>query len=75
MCIGTETKCPICGSIVIQSGKGKPKEYCSESCRNFQKYLDAMERELIKIKFNDSQSAKLVKSDLWRKANIIVIPK
>lgn len=75
MCFGTDLKCPICGAVVFQNSKGRTKEYCSDSCRLFNKYFNAMEKALLDVDFKDSKSARTIKSQLWRVSNIVVIKK
>ena len=75
MCIGTKTYCPICGAVVIQSGKGKPRDYCSDNCRDTFKYINALERNLNKIDFKNKDCAKQLKGDIWSVSNLIKIPK
>lgn len=73
--IGTEYKCPICGNSFINTNKGKPRIYCSDNCKDFQKYLNALDSKLSKIEFNDNSNAKFLKGELWRLANTIKIKK
>lgn len=69
--IGTEYSCPICGSLFINKNRGRAKEYCSDNCRNFNKYLNAMERELLLIKGFNGYSPNKVKGSILRVANLI----
>ncbi len=73
--IGTNTKCPICGTPFNCFTAGKPKTYCSDLCREFNKYYNAVEDRLLKINFYDNKARKSLKSDLWALSNKIVIKK
>lgn len=46
--------------------------YCSDDCRNFVKYKNAMEKILIHLKPCNS-NARVIKSDMWRLSNLIRI--
>ena len=74
MCFGTETKCTICGAKIEQKGKGRPSDYCSDSCRDFNKYKNAMESALLKIEFQRGYNNS-AKSSLFQIANLIKIKK
>ena len=72
---GTEMiKCPICGISYENKKIGRTKEYCNDTCRLFNKYKNLMERELLKINFDDKNS-RLIKGELFRLANLIKIDK
>lgn len=62
--------CPICSTEFNEFTNGKPKTYCSDDCKDYYKYKNALERILIKIKphINDS---KLIRGDMFRMANLI----
>lgn len=61
----TSVACRICGKKTPPSNSSRPKEYCGDHCRNFYKYLSAMDRELDHITFEDHAHAKRVKGDLF----------
>lgn len=67
---GTDLICPICGASYININKGRTKEYCSDNCRDFSKYLNAMERALLKIDFK-GKTSNFTKGQLFRIANNI----
>lgn len=69
-CIGTDLICPVCGASYVNVNKGRTKEYCSDNCRDFTKYLNAMERALLKINFK-GKTANFTKGQLFRIANNI----
>lgn len=69
--IGTDSICPICGTTFLQTSNSRPKEYCSDNCKDFNKYFHAMERKLIQIKFK-GKSSNLIKGQLFRTANLLV---
>ena len=70
--IGTVLTCAICGGDYTNTATARPKDYCSDICRNFNKYKNAMERELLKITFQDNYSNQN-KGELFRIANLIKI--
>lgn len=70
MSIGTETKCLICGNTFPNKSKFRPKEYCSDNCKDLSKFLHAFERNLYKVDFKEDYSNKL-KSQLFFIANQI----
>ena len=67
---GTDLKCPVCGTEYKNINKGRTKEYCSDNCRDFTKYLNAMERALLKINFK-GKTSNFTKGQLFRIANNI----
>ncbi len=71
MCFGTETICPVCGSSFIQSGKGRTKDYCSDSCRVLNKYLSAVETSLVKVSSIDIESKKRLRSRFFSISNLL----
>jgi len=68
--IGTELKCDVCGMPYINLSKSKPRSYCSDNCKDFMKFKNAMERNLLKIDFQ-GKTANQTKGDLFRMANLI----
>lgn len=73
--IGTEYKCPICGTSFVNSLKGKPRIYCSDNCRDLNKYLNAVEDKVLNVSFDNSFCSKQLKGQVWRIANLIKITK
>lgn len=71
MCFGTKLKCPVCGADVIQNGKGRTKEYCSNPCRDFNKFLSATETAFLKIEKIEALNKKEIRSKLWSLANLL----
>jgi len=63
-------KCPTCGIEFIPYTAGKPKIYCSDNCRNYQKYKNALERILIALE-PTKEAKKMIKGDMFRLANIL----
>jgi len=68
--IGTNSKCQVCGHDYENTTKARPKQYCSDNCRNLNKYLHAMERTLLKVDFTGFKANHL-KGDIFAIANII----
>lgn len=71
MSIGTKTKCTVCGTEFLLESKFRPREYCSDNCRDLIKFLNAFERNLFKLNFKEDYSNQL-KSRLFLIANNIV---
>lgn len=71
MSIGTKTKCLVCGTEILSQSKFRPREYCSDNCRDLIKFLNAFERNLFKLNFKEDYSNQL-KSRLFLIANNIV---
>jgi len=76
MCLGTDKKnesiCIICGNSFKQNGKGRTREYCSDTCKDFNKFRNALERTILKINFIDGYSNQ-AKSDMFGISNLIKI--
>ena len=73
--IGTELICPICGNTFVNTSRSRPREYCSDNCKNLNKFLSAFERCLLKVDFKGSCSNKF-KGEIMRRANLIrCVPK
>jgi len=64
--------CSVCGKKFQRRWNGRPADYCSDSCRNFRKFKDAMERELLKIDFQ-GKHGNVVRGELFRAANLVKI--
>lgn len=62
--------CPICGNPFNHFTAGKPKTYCSDNCRNFNKYKNALEKILIEMK-PTVECRKLIRGDMFRLSNIL----
>lgn len=69
--IGTKSKCTVCGNTFSNNKVGRSREYCSDNCKDLNKYLNAMERHLIKVNFVGT-SANFFKGEIMRRANLIV---
>ncbi|MDX1809713.1 MAG: hypothetical protein R3331_09255 [Sulfurospirillaceae bacterium] len=66
--------CFVCGNPIISNGKGyrcslgRPKNYCSDTCKDFQKYFNAMQKKLSEINLDDVHK-RLIRGELFRVAN------
>jgi len=60
--------------VIEDSGKGRPRTYCSDNCRDFNKFYDAMERNLARIQFS-TESAKEMRGKFFRTRNDIKVVK
>jgi len=75
MCFGTEKDiCKVCGNSFEQKLKGRTREYCSDDCKDFNKFKEALERKILKINFQGKYSSQ-AKGDLFAIANLIKIKK
>ena len=63
-------KCRICGHLVSQTGKGRPKEY-HNNCHKFQKYLGAAHVHMQDIKWNKDEDTSRARRLLITMANAI----
>lgn len=61
--------CIVCGSHINQ-GFYKPKSYCSDNCRNYMKYKNALERCILSLK-PTLEAKKIIKGDMFRLSNIV----
>lgn len=71
--------CLVCGHITPQVYtttrfgnfvSGRPRTYCSDHCRNFMKYFNAMNKELDLIDLDDKHKRK-IRGELFRVANTL----
>jgi len=63
-------KCPTCGKEFIPYTAGKSKTYCSDNCRNYYKYKNALEKSIIGLQVT-KEAKKLIKGDLFRLSNLL----
>jgi len=68
---GTETKCKVCGDVILQKRYGRFREYCNDNCRDANKYLNAYINCLDKIDFKDYSYIKRIKGELFRLVNCL----
>jgi hypothetical protein len=62
--------CPICGNTFNPYTAGKPKTYCSDDCRNYFKYKNALEKILLTLK-PTREAKKVIKGDMFRLSNLL----
>ena len=68
---GTKTPCPTCGNPVPEStGAGRPPVYCSDNCRDIEKFRVALAKRITQATFDDKHRA-LIRGELFRMANSI----
>lgn len=60
--------CPTCGIEFNEFTRGKPKTYCSDNCRDYFKYYNALEKTILAIEADTSHS-KMIIGDMFRLAN------
>ena len=75
MSFGTKTICPVCGSEFFSESKFRPKEYCSDNCKDLSKFLNAFERNLFKVNFVADYSNQMKSRIFLIANNIKCIPK
>lgn len=71
MAIVTKTKCLVCGTEFVSKSKFRPREYCSDNCKDLMKFLNAFERNLYKLDFKEDYPNQM-KSRLFLIANNII---
>lgn len=66
-------QCECCGKSFSQDfiKGGRPRIYCSDSCRDFMKYLNAFQKSMKDIRFTSSAS-KSIRGDLFALSNTIL---
>ena len=64
-----ENKCRVCGAMFSQKNSGRTREYCNDNCRNYFKYLSALDKAISNIDFKDISYVKSIKSDLFGLVN------
>ena len=52
---------------------GRPKQYCSSNCREFNKFFNAMSKRLDNMILTDT-AKRLLKGQFFKLANTIIIP-
>lgn len=62
--------CSVCGGLIEQNSLTKPKTYCSDNCRDYQKFKGALERSILKLK-PTSKASLLIRGDMFRLANLL----
>ena len=63
--------CRICGTIFSQKCKGRKREYCNDNCRDYYKFLSALDKVISNINFSDLDHVKTIKGDLFALANTL----
>jgi len=63
-----EIKCQVCGKVVPQTGKGRPREYHKE-CRRIAQQMSWLEDIIMGMEPN-ADNKKYIKSNLQRLANL-----
>ena len=67
----TETVCPVCGSSFYVNSVGRTREYCSADCSDLNKFLNAFETRMLRIKFF-GKSSNFLKRRIFQIANNLV---
>lgn len=62
--------CVICGNDILKKSKFRPASYCSDSCRDYYKYKNAVEKILINMK-PTSECRSVIRGDMFRLSNIL----
>ena len=63
-------KCPICGTEFVPFTAGRPKQYCSDNCKNYFKFKNALEKTISALEL-DKESTSMIRGDMFRIANSI----
>lgn len=72
---GTKTICSVCGYCFFSESKFRSKEYCSDNCKDLIKFLNAFERNLLKVNFVSDYSNQMKSRIFLIANNIKCIPK
>ena len=62
--------CQVCGMPIVVKSSFRPRLYCSDSCRDYNKYKNALESVLISLK-PTKEASKILRGDMFRLSNII----
>ena len=62
--------CSVCGKNFVPFTAGRPKIYCSNNCRNYYKYKNALEKSLIALR-PTKEAKKIIKGDMFRLSNLL----
>jgi hypothetical protein len=62
------TKCLTCGCFFPDTHKTNRKMYCSDDCRNYHKYKNALDSILTRISPCDD-SSRVIRADMFQLAN------
>ena len=74
--------CIVCGSPIKQNYNdtrfgyalnGRPKQYCSQNCREFNKFFTAMSKRLDNMT-PTNEAKRLLKGQFFKLSNTIIIP-
>lgn len=57
--------CKVCGNPIEQKQKGRTREYCSDKCKNYIKFFNALEKTIDEIDFKEYEYIKKIRSDLF----------
>ncbi len=63
-------KCLICGKEFNPFNRGRKKQYCTPSCRDYSKYKNAIEKILVNLD-PTPEAKKVIKGDMFRLANLL----
>ncbi len=63
-------KCQVCGNKFDCFTLTKPKLYCSDNCRNYMKFKNALERVILTLR-PTKEAKKIIKGDMFRLSNLV----
>jgi hypothetical protein len=63
-------RCIVCDTELKKVSKFKPRVYCSDTCCDYMKYKNALERALLRIS-PTSKAKSLIRGDKFRLANLL----
>ncbi len=69
MCLAIDKQCQFCGIEIIQSGKGRAKDFCSLNCQETNKFLSAHETKMLKVESMSADAKKQYRSRMFSITN------
>lgn len=62
--------CHVCGNDITHLSYFKPRSYCSDNCRDYMKYKNALERSILALN-PTLEAKKIIRGDMFRLANLL----
>lgn len=62
--------CSVCGCEIVEQSSYKPKLYCSDNCRNYMKYKNALEKVIMNLN-PCNEARKIIRGDMFRLCNTL----
>ena len=64
------TNCPVCGNLFDEITLTKSKTYCSDNCKDYNKFKNALEKRLLKLR-PTKEAKKIIRGDMFRLSNTL----